>query len=86
MKFLVPILIFLFVVFVWLRAIRNAQLGIHHVSSTLGTTRLVDLWTTNPTYYTFELSSNWVVTTNGIIHPVVRVTNYYWHVWRIFQK
>jgi hypothetical protein len=68
----------------WLYAVRDSQLAPHRITETLDGKIVGDFWATNPIHFTYE--TKLVLTTNGLQFKDVPVTNYYWHIWPIFQK
>ena len=67
----------------WLSAIRESQLRPHLVTTSINGHILTSQMVTNPAYV--EWWTKPVITTNGIEYRQFAKTNYYWHVWKMFQ-
>ena len=67
---------------VWLWAVRESQLAPHKIVTSINGHVLSSFWTTNPAYITWA-DGGVPGSPFGGVQPV---TNYYWHIWSIFQK
>ncbi len=76
-------LILLFVAAVWLDAIRQAQLQPHRITRSINGQVIGSFMATNPAHVDWETKE--IITTNGLEYRQVAVTNFYWHVWRMFK-
>jgi hypothetical protein len=84
LRFLLVVQILAVIVFFWLAAIRKSQLSPHLKTVTLNGHVISSVWVTNPA--SVEVHTIAGVGSNGLDYQTIVTTNYYWHVWKIFQK
>ncbi len=72
--------VLVYVLATWLGAIRASQLAPHRIVTSINGREISSFWTTNPMHVDFVGFQS----IDGRRSEVLE-TNYYWHVWSIFQ-
>lgn len=78
------LLLFFMLGAMWFAFEINQQFAPHKITKTLNGRIVSEFFTTNPAYVEFETVE--FPSTNGLEFRQVPHTNYYWHVWKMFQK